>query len=398
MFRVASKSSIEDPPSSAEKLIFQDENKGLLWGHYHRWKPALLSYSEAIQELLRLQCCDLGGTKNDGPGATQGNCVLGRIVLPLGDSLRKSLLLNLHQYSPLNDIPSKFTNEDFPLWLHESIEEKTRQPSGLLDYLTYPNRRIFLIQDGSHVVGACIHRGQKPHGSTEPWELWQAYDNRGETLKLNYRKSSWRDAEALLHPTKDKAHKPKIFDWLTKCQKTGFVPKPLSVQVLGFAWEDKAGKPGHWIHDTMTIPQVYLDSEEAYYALVRALKYAEAVGELFSAKTYAPVADALNLASKPQQKDDDRRRFIRNVSSISSSYWSALDAEFQQFMFDLAEDKEVDEDIIYGGKTIPMWKEKLKRIATEFYEQSLFGVSSYEARARGLNAWDKELREVLEKK
>jgi CRISPR system Cascade subunit CasA len=399
-------------PAPAAKLLYQDNDTGLFWTHFSRWQPAFLTYAEATQELLRLLCADLGGTKSDSEerSAQPGSCVMARIVMPLGTNVRETLLLNLNEYNSNPHIAKQ--TPDLPLWERTAIQKGFQPVRGLLSYLTFPGRRVLFSHDGEKVVGAYLYRGEELSRkdptpaqksiieANASWELWQAYVN-NKPLNLNVHKASWRDAEALLHPTSEKNHKPRIFDWLTKCRKTEFVPDPLPVQVMGFARDDKPGKPLHWIQDTMTIPRIYLDSEEAYHALVRALKYAEEIGGLFSSKTYAPVADALKLSSNPKARDDDRRRFIRNVSSISSSYWSALDSKFQQFMFDLTKDKEVDEedgDITYGFKAIPEWKEKLKEIATDFYEQSLSGVSSYEARARGLNVWHKELRKVLKKK
>lgn len=401
------------PPTPAAKLLYHDKDTGLLWTHFSQWQPAFLTYSEATQELLRLLCVDLGGTKSDSEerSAQSGSCMMTRIVMPLGSTVKETLLLNLHEYNSSHNTSQR--TPDLPLWEQGEIQKGFQKVNGLLDYLTFPGRRALLSHNDGKVVGVYLYRGEElsikdPNPAQKSiievntlWELWQAYVD-DKTLSLDIHKASWRDAEALLHPTHDKNHKPRIFDWLTRCRKTGFVPDPLPVQVMGFAHEpSKQAKPLQWIHDTMTIPQAYLDSEEAYYALVRALKYAEAVGELFSAKTYAPVADALNLSKPKGKRDNDWTRFINNVSSISSSYWSALDAEFQQFMFDLARDKEVyedDDELTYGSKTIPLWKDKLKKIATDFYEQSLSGVSSYEARAKGLNAWHRELHKVLEKK
>lgn len=393
--------------SPAAKLLLQDNDTGLLWTHYSQWKPASLSYAEASQELLRLLCCDLGGTKSDSDkknrSARPGFCVMRRTVIPTGKTIKETVLLNLYQYDPSNDIPSRFTSTDLPLWERDTIQRKSRSICGLLDYLTFPSRRILLTNNSSEITGIYIYNGEQSTDRVEyVWELWQAFQD-GQSLQLDVNKASWRDAEALLHPTTETSKKPRIFEWLMDCQETtNLVPNPLQVQVMGFAHEDKKqGKPWQWIHDTMTISQIYLDSEEAYYALVRGLKYAEEVGKLFSSKTYAPVADALKLSKPKGKKDNDWTRFIRNISSISSSYWSALDAEFERFMSDLVKDEEIDEedgDITYGLKAIPEWKEKLKEIATDFYEQSLSGVSSYEARARGLNVWHKELRKVLEKK
>jgi CRISPR system Cascade subunit CasA len=399
-------------PAPAAKLLYHDKDTGLLWTHFSQWTPAFLTYAEASQELLRLLCADLGGTKSDSEerSAQPGSCVMARIVIPLGTNVKETLLLSLNEYNSHLNISRQ--TPDSPLWARTSVQKGFRPVHGLLDYLTLPGRRVLFRHDGEKVVGAYLYRGEElsikdptPAQKTiieanASWDLWQAYINK-KTLSLDVHKASWRDAEALLHPTSEKNNKPRIFDWLTKCRRTGFVPDPLPVKVIGFARDDKPGKPLHWIHDTMTIPQIYLDCEEAYHALVRALKYAEEIGRLFSSKTYAPVADALKLSRNPKARDDDRRRFIRNVSSISSSYWSALDSKFQQFMFDLAKDKEIDEedgDVTYGIKSIPEWKNKLKKIATDFYEQSLSGVPSYEARARGLNAWHKELYKILGKK
>jgi CRISPR system Cascade subunit CasA len=383
-------------PSLSAKLLFQDDNTGLLWSHYSQWRPALLTYSEATQELLRLLCCDLGGTKSDAKdrSAQSGSCIMARIVMPIGKTVKQTILLNLHQYDPSNDIPSRFTGVDNPLWQRSETEKRIRSVVGLLDYLTFPNRRVLLIHNGFQVTGVYLYRGEELMGeSNRIWDLWQAFKDE-KPLRLNVYKSSWRDSEALLHPTVEKTYKPRIFDWLLKCRKIGLVPDPLPVQVLGFAHGKDQGKPLQWIHDTIKIPQIYLDSEQAYRKLVEALSYAEKVGSLFGAKTYAPVAAGMKLT------DDGKSQLIMHLSSTSAIYWSALDSKFQEFMFNLAGDYETDEDedVIYGSKTIPEWKEKLKKIATGFYEQSLSGVPSYEARARGLNVWHKELRKVLEKK
>ncbi|ACK70859.1 CRISPR-associated protein, Cse1 family [Gloeothece citriformis PCC 7424] len=393
-------------PSPVSKILFQDKDSGLLWSKYSDQNPAFLSYAEAVQELLRLLCCDLGGTKSDSQdrSAQTGICVMGRIVMPIGKNVKETLLLNLHQYSPQDDIPSIFPDQDkdLPLWERLNIKKQSRTITGLLDYLTFPNRRVMLIHNGKSVTGVYLYKGEEFNQKDSYfWELWQAYiqvkdESMPLKLKLDINKASWRDAEALLHPTTQDNHKPKIFDWLVKCRHTGCVPDPIPVQVLGFAHGSDLGKPLHWLHDTMTIPQVYLDSKEAYYKLVEGLKYAEKIGRLFSSKTYETVANGLKLSKK------DKQKFINQLSTTAAIYWSALDSEFQQFMFELAEDKVVDEededDITFGEIKIPEWKNKLKTIATECYEQSIAGISSYEARARGLNAWYKELNKILRNK
>jgi CRISPR system Cascade subunit CasA len=383
--------------SPSAKLLYHDKDTGLLWTHFSQWTPAFLTYAEAAQELIRLLCCDLGGTKSDAKdrSAQSGSCIMTRIVMPIGDTVRQTILLNLHQYDPRNDIPSRFTGIDVPLWQRPKVEKKIRSVVGLLDYLTFPNRRVLFAHNGYQVTGAYLYRGEELIGeSSRVWDLWQAFKDE-KPLRLNIHKASWRDSEALLHPTVEKTYKPRIFDWLVKCRRTGFVPDPVSVQVLGFAHGKDQGKPLQWIHDTITIPQIYLDSEQAYRKLVEALSYAERVGGLFSKITYAPVAAGMKLT------DDGKNQLIRHLSSTSAMYWSALNSEFQRFIFDLAEDKEVDEedgDVTYGIESIPEWKNKLKKIATDFYEQSLSGVPSYEARAKGLNAWHKKLYKILEKK
>jgi CRISPR system Cascade subunit CasA len=383
-------------PSPSAKLLLQDDNTGLLWSHYNQWRPVLLTYAEAAQELLRLLCCDLGGTKSDAKdrSAQSGSCIMARIVMPIGETVRQTLLFNLHQYDPSNDIPSRVTGNDSPLWQRPVVEKKTRSVAGLIDYLTFPNRRVLLTHNGCQVTGAYLYRGEELIGaSNHVWDLWQAFKDE-KPLRLNVHKSSWRDAEALLHPTSDKSQKPRIFDWLLKCRNTGFIKDPLPVQVLGFAHGKDQGKPLQWIHDTIKIPQVYLEVEQAYRKLVEGLGYAEKVGSLFGTRTYSPVANGMKLT------DDGKNQLITYLSSTSAMYWSALNSEFQQFMFDLAEDREVDDEddeITYGSKMIPLWKNKLRVIATGFYEQSLSGVPSYEARARGLNAWHRELHKVLEK-
>ena len=394
-------------PSPSEKLIYQDKETGLLWSHHNQWQPALLSYAEGCQELLRLLCCDLGGTKSDSKNrsAETGSWMSARVIMPIGESVKETLLLNLYKYD--SNLYKSKQNFDLPLWEQSKIGKGLKKVNGLLYFLSFPGRRVLLSHNGENIVGAYLYRGEElAKSSPNPTEKtiieanklldkWQAYVN-DMTLKLKIEKSSWRDAEAFLHPTSERNHRPRIFDWLLRCRKSDFIPNPLPVQVFGFANEvGKQAKPLQWVHDTMTIPQIYLDSEDAYHQLVRALKYAEDIGKIFSGKTYGPVADALDLSKK------DRTKFINNISAISSSYWSALDSEFQQFMNELSEDTEFDEDdedITYGKNSIPKWKQKLRKISTELYEESLSGISSYKARAKGLNKWHFELKKILEKK
>ena len=103
----------------------------------------------------------------------------GAVVLVRGDNLASTLLLNLHQYNPIEGEPFAVLKEYLPSWESEAeTMAEDRVPSGYLDLLTWQSRRVVLVPSiGANgytmVSGVVIMKGNQfpdewPHRRREP--------------------------------------------------------------------------------------------------------------------------------------------------------------------------------------------------------------------------------------
>ncbi|WP_431033947.1 type I-E CRISPR-associated protein Cse1/CasA [Streptomyces sp. P6-2-1] len=125
-----------------------------LFDHTTATERPELSPAEAARWLVTMQAYDTGGQKTGyeksrAPSQASLGSDFGCVLLE-GDTLRRTLLLNLVAYRPDEGHPTGTGPADRPAWeddeVHRPDPGPPRPPLGLTDALTWPSRRVLLFR------------------------------------------------------------------------------------------------------------------------------------------------------------------------------------------------------------------------------------------------------------
>lgn len=211
--QVAGLEPVSGPPKSAALLLPGEVigNSVPLFGSVSEGDVPPVSIPKALLGLLSLHAYDTAaikpGAKGDPEvkgGKTTGNHTgsLGQLggVVPWGRNLFETILLNIpHRSSPDGDRPT-WERVQVPGW-------EIRQPSGILELLTWQSRRIRLIpnEEGTAVVGCVMAAGDRMHviPEYEPHTRWRKVKSPGDgpavrPFRWQPAQSSWRGVDSLV--------------------------------------------------------------------------------------------------------------------------------------------------------------------------------------------------------
>ena len=136
----------EPEPASSLLGHFSSGNDSTLFNHNTNNDPEKFSPPEAVMGLLSILSFGVGGTKRKGSPLTDGYCARGVVFLVKGSNLFETLMLNLYDPSELTDYHLARRGGDKPAWeMDDPYESSVRRPYGLMDHLTWLNRRVLLL-------------------------------------------------------------------------------------------------------------------------------------------------------------------------------------------------------------------------------------------------------------
>ena len=276
-------------------------NNDTLFDHSYETSGLTFSCAQAARYIVAQQLFALGGTQTrepgDSPSADAAPLSKDALATVKGSDLRQTLLLNLHQYKPSDELPFPVTGHDAPCWeLGKEPEAGDSIPSGYLDLLTWQSRRIRLIPtsalDGSTVVEKVVI--MKGRQTPEDWSL------RGRETMIAFRanlnakpgqdpwpavgfqqeKAVWRDSAALLQAASGTHARPKNMDWLSRLVQKGYLERKtiLPLDLCGVS-TDRA-KILFWRHERLPIPLRLLEDPVLLDVLDLSLDKAEKVASI----------------------------------------------------------------------------------------------------------------------
>jgi len=370
--------------------LLHGNNTSTVFCHEHQWSSAVLTIPEAARLVLRLYNFDTGGRKT---GATDSAAVLPMMdaanVLVRGNSLCKTLLLNLVEYDPAREKPSPVTGDDLPAWERQYQKAKERIPVGYIDYLTYQWRRVKLFVQDRQVVKVALHPGDRiPKDiSASQWECGIAYTKTPKglmTVRLNRTRSLWRDSAVFLQSA-ETSSRPRILDWVAILKsEEGLIESNLHLQILGLNVDN--AKPLGWSAQQFATPLIYLTDKPLWQNLSLAISTAEDHQQIFRSfqgSPYQALAKALN--------NNDAGSFAATLDG-ESRYWAMLDRAFQELLQALPQDKTEDGNgITYGNARLPEWTKTVQKAARDAFTESIASIRNYEARAKALHALEWKL-------
>lgn len=268
--------------------------------------PPSLSLSEAFLSLLAVHAWDTAAIKTGAvgdqqakAGKTAGNPTgpLGSlgVVLPQGSTLFDTVLLN----TPIAE-ESENAPQDAPWWLRpaENANWKTRQPSGLLDQLTFQSRRVRLFPevaaDGSIVVrGVIVAAGDRIalldhnlelHSRWSPVRKPRAGDPSHRPIRHGSGSYGWQGLNSLLAvDTKgdNEVTTSQLLTQIGNLRSYGALPPdyPLNLLLVGVEYGNKSAVIENVIVDRLALPVVALSSEssELRHELLQIAEQAESL-------------------------------------------------------------------------------------------------------------------------
>lgn len=278
----------EVKPASLLLPAIQTGNSTPLFSARTEADPVVLAPAEAARWLIHVLAWDTAGIKsgaegdpNAPKGKAYGNPVgpLGQIgtVVPTGRTLFETITLNL----PV--LPDGLAPSDAPHWRREPMGPtwSLREPTGLLDLLTWPSRRVRLIPelvDAETVVRSVVLTAGDRLFSVppnEPHTLWNRTRNPKpddpEWRPRRHRsgRASWQGLDALLATSDETGQSREARSSDSLVQIGGLVEEgqldagyPLNVEVVGYEYGTQSAVFDNLVADTLPLPVAALRSSE----------------------------------------------------------------------------------------------------------------------------------------
>jgi CRISPR system Cascade subunit CasA len=255
-----------------------------------------------------------------------------------------------------------------------------RRPTGLLDWLTWPCRRIRLHANGSDgtpvIDGVLIMKGDqlKPGDYEADFEQMVAYRLAPDAkapqspfppIGFERDRAVWRDSSALLQSVAPEGkrrgqRRPKTLDALAGRALDEDDPDPTNALPLDlFGINLDQFNVLFWRHERLPVPPAYLKDPRLYEGLQNALGLAEASGRTLNSA-------ARRLAELLLSPDPNRGADPKATAAFATSmgagrrYWSRLGDHFTQFLFDQQAE---------GTRALRDWAHEVRRAARAAFDE-----------------------------
>lgn len=361
-----------------------------LWDHSTSTRFRPLSYDEAARYLVALQATALGGLvtfrrgESEHRSADAAPLANSATILVRGETLRQTLLLNLHRYDGVQ-YPFQGQHADRPAWERDTpTRPGDREVDGYLDLLTWQSRQVRLFWDDASttVTRVAILKGwQFPRAGyrfgKETMLAFRANPNaKGDqdpwpALGFQEDRAIWRDSLVLFQSIQAQQARPRMLDWLAELVAGGILPAeaPLSLEMFGLA--SNQAKPLFWRHERLPLPTAYLRDQALLEQLRIALDWAEQgknilnhALQLLAERRLAPYTPSEELS----RDDRERARQIVFAWGAERDYWTRLDLPFRRLLERLPQDHHASAAQPYGATLMPEWARTIRHAARASFE------------------------------
>jgi CRISPR system Cascade subunit CasA len=359
-------------------------------------REPVLSPARAAVALLGFLAFTPGGRlQNETDSWDAANVRGGAVVLIRGDTLHRTLLLNL-LWQP-DRAPS-----DIPPWERSRCADRTtRAPLGFVDQLVWQARRVQLLVEKGEDGGASVRSVVTAAGEQldaeypDPMFAYAVRDPKQPpvAIRVDRDRSVWRDAAALFDVATGAGQfrRPRACDQLAEIVREGNLPRDarLRVELLGLASNKASIRL--WRADQVPLPQSLLVDGARVSILRSALQMAEDLGLAVNNKVLRILAEN---ALAPSQREAHANDISNLRSSLGSmpSYWAALGQGFAHWLGDLGTADDLD-------ATLAAWKRTLRATARDVVRDAEVrlgtGARALQAGAKAERALRRVLRDVL---
>jgi CRISPR system Cascade subunit CasA len=332
-----------------------------------------MTAAQAARALVAIQAFGLAGTKGPTMSFNNAPCSRGVVFVVKGQTLFKTLMLNLFDPNLPGYGLKRATGDDRAIWeVTKPFAKSPKRPYGYLDYLTWPNRRVLLLtEDGATVREMRYEPGIKVEVDVfNPMMHWEAANKKGKktddgkkaishyALPFRLEKAFWRDSVALLaaarfgssDPAQSKP--PAAFNWIDNLIADGVLSNThaLRYEALGMCTKSGQDKTYFYRAETMPLPLAYLNHDQAdelVGKLGNAMKTANQVEKrlyfalnLLAELVLSPTADQKS-GRKPDGKDVNN---LLKGWDAETFFWNGLERPFQELLITLPDEPDKARD------------------------------------------------------
>ncbi|XXX78030.1 type I-E CRISPR-associated protein Cse1/CasA [Sorangium sp. So ce134] len=311
----------------------------------------------------------------------------GAVVLARGETLHRTLLLNLLVLDRDRPLPGAGSSGDVPAWEQDTTASRTKRAvRGWLDSLTWQARRVELVphvtEAGLLVRDVVTGAGVEPEGDwIEPMHALLVRDpKRGsEPLRFDPDRSLWRDSTALFEATSaSEGHRrPAVCSQIAKLVDEDILDRAagLALDLYGLASSQAAIEL--WRAERMPMPVRLLTDAARVEVLREALRAAHAVASALRSSVWR-LASA-TLASGERSPDKKDIGALVDRLATEPRYWSSLDATFDELARRLGTDEDTEAILTW-------WKESARKAAWRALDDGArhLGTNARAFRARAL--------------
>jgi CRISPR type I-E-associated protein CasA/Cse1 len=270
------------------------------------------------------------------------------MIVIKGETLQKTLLLNLVPYDPEN--PTKplglestdTENEDLPTWeLDEpDVPGGGRYVNGYIDYLTWQSRCINLIPEhiDDTMCSRAMYFAQGPFIKNElirdPFVAYRNSEKYGVLpVQLERDKDLWRSYASLTHLSSKNRTAPYNIKTVADLVEEDVI-KPSSryiLDVIGMCTNQ--AKVHQWRHSRMPLPMRVLHDQDVVNSIDFAIRFAEKIGSNLDRSlkyVYRKLLEADESASKRQMFKDSS--LPSAFTDVLVNYWAGLEVPFYSFV------------------------------------------------------------------
>lgn len=356
-------------------LHFAFGNNATLFDHHCDDVPLALDPDVAARALLVTQVfgiCGLSGvdaTFTDGPGAK------GILFMVSGTNLFQTLMLNLVPRSFRHDDPA-----DCPLWEQaDPFADKRTMPNGVMDMLTWPNRRIWLdvseTPDGPQVMQMRWSPGLRLSEAfhNEPMQLYTVDKEGGiRLLQFHRQRVLWRNSATIfrLAPTRHEAlgQGPLATQMLGVLHQLGYIERYRRYHLLAFGMVKDQANVEFMQGEELPLRIEYLLHQQVLDDLQAGIALAEEAHNhltgavmLLARGLLKPTLTKKDLNKKPKKEEGERAGALVQSWNVSQHYWSRLGAPFGTFVDRLPDDP---------GTARDGWKHTIVAVAKQAFDRA----------------------------
>jgi len=307
-----------------------------------------LTASKAARTLVVMQSMSIAGGWGMAPReSSDAPWGRGVIFLTAEETLFHTLMLNLFKY-PDSQVMAN-TQEDNPAWeMEDPFVPQREQPLGYLDFLTWQNRRVSLIPEGSPahptVKAMKISQGLKLRADVlDPMKHYRIDEKKGYLFhRYSEERSLWRESATLFKVRNAaEARPPHAFGWLAELAEDEAIQKHQTYRFMALGMSNDQAKIDFYRHETFPLPLRYLQNDLLIGKLASALVVAEdtaralwSAGNQLAVLIVSPNSDGKAWKDINKLTKEDGKKLFRHWG-VERVFWSRMEIPFYEFLQDM---------------------------------------------------------------